>query len=134
DRDGPEMRLGGFGLFGACLDAAEVPPAWQGRIRPRFGHPEAMGRLMERLIDPEVRATGEAPDARETVIEIVTDSMLSAGLSLIGSRSPEEIADRYLEKQALDAHRIPERTVRLLQEYPPIAEPAQAACDRTAAL
>ena len=36
--------------------------------------------------------------------------MLSAGLSLVGSRQPEEIADRYLEKQALDAAPIPEET------------------------
>src|SRR5690606_20114558 len=130
DIDAPQIRLGGVGLFEAFLEAAEIPPAWQARIRHRFGHPEAMGRLMERLMDPDVRATGHAPDARETVIEIVTDSMLSAGLSLIGSRTPEEIADRYLEKQALDAARIPERTVRLLQEYLSVSESAQTALDR----
>jgi ATP phosphoribosyltransferase regulatory subunit len=130
----PSIRLGGVGLFEAFLEAAEIPAAWQTRIRHRFGHPEAMGRLMERLADPEVRATGHAPDARDTVIEIVTDSMLSAGLSLIGSRTPEEIADRYLEKQALDAARIPERTVRLLQEYLSVAERADMAFDRIGAM
>ena len=130
DITAPSIRLGGVGLFEAFLEAAEIPPAWQSRIRHRFGHPEAMGRLMERLADPEVRSTGHAPDARETVIEIVTDSMLSAGLSLIGSRTPEEIADRYLEKQALDAARIPERTVQLLQEYLAVSEGAHTAFDR----
>jgi ATP phosphoribosyltransferase regulatory subunit len=134
DVTAPAVRLGGVGLFEAFLEAAEIPPAWQARIRHRFGHPEAMGRLMERLMDPDVRATGHAPDARETVIEIVTDSMLSAGLSLIGSRTPEEIADRYLEKQALDAARIPERTVRLLQEYLSVAERADIAFDRIGAM
>ena len=63
---------------------------------------------MERLTNPEQRIAGTAPDARETIIEIVTDNMLSAGLSLVGSRLPEEIADRYLEKQALDAYPIPD--------------------------
>lgn len=130
DITSPQIRLGGVGLFEAFLEAAEVPPAWQARIRHRFGHPEAMGRLMERLLDPVERATAHAPDARETVIEIVTDSMLSAGLSLIGSRTPEEIADRYLEKQALDAARIPERTVHLLRDYLSVAESANAAFDR----
>ena len=52
---------------------------------------------------PRERIGVQAPDGRETMIEIVTDAMLSGGLSLIGSRTPEEIADRYLEKQALDA-------------------------------
>ncbi len=134
DITAPSIRLGGVGLFEAFLEAAEIPAAWQARIRHRFGHPEAMGRLMERLSNPEVRATGHVPDARETVIEIVTDSMLSAGLSLIGSRTPEEIADRYLERQALDAAPIPERTVRLLQEYLSIAESAQTALDRIGAM
>jgi ATP phosphoribosyltransferase regulatory subunit len=118
------------GLFEAFLDAAEVPLAWQARIRHRFGHPEALGRLMNRLADPAERIAGHAPDGRETVIEIVTDAMLSAGLSLIGSRTPEEIADRYLEKQALDAARIPEETVRLLQDYLAVSENAQRALDR----
>lgn len=134
DITSPEIRLGGVGLFEKFLDAADIPEAWQTRIRHRFGHPEAMARLMERLVDPEEPGTGEAPDARETVIEIVTDSMLSAGLSLIGSRTPEEVADRYLERQALDAARIPERTVQLLQEYLSIAEPAQDAFDRIGAM
>jgi ATP phosphoribosyltransferase regulatory subunit len=134
DINAPEIRLGGVGLFEQFLEMAEVPPAWQQRIRHRFGHPEAMGRLMERLADPVIRSSGHAPDARETVIEIVTDSMLSAGLSLIGSRTPEEVADRYLEKQALDAAPIPERTVRLLQDYLSVADSAQTALDRISAM
>ncbi|HQZ13296.1 MAG TPA: ATP phosphoribosyltransferase regulatory subunit [Devosia sp.] len=134
DINAPNVRLGGVGLFEAFLEAADIPPAWRTRIRHRFGHPEAMGRLMERLADPAERASGHAPDARETVIEIVTDSMLTAGLSLIGSRTPDEIADRYLEKQALDAARIPEPTVRLLQEYLSVAESAPMALDRIDAM
>ena len=134
DINAPNVRLGGVGLFEAFLEAADIPPASRTRIRHRFGHPEAMGRLMERLADPAERASGHAPDARETVIEIVTDSMLTAGLSLIGSRTPDEIADRYLEKQALDAARIPEPTVRLLQEYLSVAESAPMALDRIDAM
>lgn len=129
DITAPNIRLGGVGLFEAFLEAAEVPPAWRARIRHRFGHPEALGRLMERLSEPRERMAGEVPDARETIIEIVTDAMLSGGLSLIGSRTPEEIADRYLEKQALDAAPIPERTVRLLQDYLDVADTAQRALD-----
>lgn len=134
DVTAPSIRLGGVGLFEAFLEAAEVPPAWRARIRHRFGHPEALQRLMERLATPGDVITGHAPDGRETVIEIVTDAMLSAGLSLIGSRTPEEIADRYLEKQALDAARVPERTVELLQDYLSVAESAQSALDRIGAM
>ena len=134
DIHSPSIRLGGVGLFESFLEAAEVPAAWQPRIRHRFGHPEAMARLMERLLNPAERAVGNVPDARETVIEIVTDAMLSAGLSLIGSRTPEEIADRYLEKQALDAAPIPERTVILLRDYLSVAESTNTAFDRIGAM
>jgi ATP phosphoribosyltransferase regulatory subunit len=135
DITAPNVRLGGVGLFEAFLEAANVPPAWRGRIRHRFGHTEAMQRLMERLANPEERAaTAPSPDSRDTVIEIVTDAMLSGGLSLIGSRTPEEIADRYLEKQALDAAPVPAETVALLQDYLSIADAADSAFDRIAAL
>lgn len=129
DISAPNIRLGGVGLFEAFLEAAEVPPAWRARIRHRFGHPEALGRLMDRLTHPAERSGVVAPDGRETVIEIVTDAMLSAGLSLIGSRTPEEIADRYLEKQTLDAVPIPEQTLQLLQDYLAVSDSAQRALD-----
>jgi ATP phosphoribosyltransferase regulatory subunit len=126
----PLIRLGGVGLFEAFLAAMQISPQWQSRIRHRFGHPQAMNRLMERLTNPQQRISGTAPDARETIIEIITDNMLSGGLSLIGSRQPEEIADRYLEKQALDAAPIPEPMVRLLVDYLAVSDGAQKALDK----
>jgi ATP phosphoribosyltransferase regulatory subunit len=85
---------------------------------------------MERLVNPDTRMSGTAPDGRETIIEIVTDNMLSAGLSLVGSRQPEEIADRYLEKQALDASPIPPDRIQLLADYLAVSDTAQKALDR----
>ncbi len=134
DITAPNVRLGGVGLFESFLEAADIPLAWRARIRHRFGHPEALGRLMERLANPEERPSGPAPDSRETVIEIVTDAMLSGGLGLIGSRTPEEIADRYLEKQALDASPIPPEKVALLQDYLSVAESTQTAFERIGAM
>lgn len=130
DITAPQVRLGGVGLFEAFLEAAEIPPAWRSRIRHRFGHPEALQRLMERLANPEQRVDAPAPDSRDTVIEIVTDAMLSGGLSLIGSRTPEEIAERYLEKQALESAPIPPDTVALLQDYLSVAESTSTAFER----
>lgn len=132
DITAPHVRLGGVGLFEAFLEAAEVPPAWRARIRHRFGHPEALQRLMDRLANPEERPSGPSPDSREAVIEIVTDAMLSGGLSLIGGRTPEEVADRYIEKQALDAAPIPPETVALIQNYLSVAESTQTAFERIA--
>jgi ATP phosphoribosyltransferase regulatory subunit len=130
DITAPSVRLGGVGLFEAFLEAAEIPVAWRSRIRHRFGHPEALERLMERLSNPEQKVDAPAPDSRDTVIEIVTDAMLSGGLSLIGSRTPEEIADRYLEKQALESAPIPPETVAMLQNYLAVAESTDTAFER----
>lgn len=130
DITAPQVRLGGVGLFEAFLEAAEIPLAWRSRIRHRFGHPEALERLMERLSNPEQRVDAPAPDSRDTVVEIVTDAMLSGGLSLIGSRTPEEIAERYLEKQALESAPIPAETVALLQNYLSVAESTDTAFER----
>ncbi|MEQ1771330.1 MAG: ATP phosphoribosyltransferase regulatory subunit [Devosia sp.] len=129
DISDPHIRLGGVGLFEALLANMDISPQWQSRIRHRFGHANAMARLMERLTSHDARIAGTAPDARESIIEIVTDNMLTAGLSLVGSRVPEEIADRYLEKQALDAMPIPEDRVQLLVDYLAVNESGQRALD-----
>ncbi|RYE09429.1 MAG: hypothetical protein EOP22_09115 [Hyphomicrobiales bacterium] len=126
----PNVRIGGVGLFEAFLGAMGIAPQWQQRIRHRFGHPTSMRRLLDRLTAPRDTIAGTAPDARETIIEIVTDNMLAAGLSLVGSRQPEEIADRYLEKQALDASPIPEEMVQLLVEYLSIIDTPTRALDK----
>lgn len=130
DITAPNVRIGGVGLFESFLASLGISPQWQARIRHRFGHPASMARLMERLTATEPRAPGAAPDARETIIEIVTDNMLAAGLGLVGSRLPEEIAERYIEKQALDAVPIPAEKVQLLVEYLSINGPATRALDQ----
>jgi ATP phosphoribosyltransferase regulatory subunit len=130
DITAPSIRLGGVGLFEAFLAAMGISPQWQARIRHRFGHPVALGRLMQRLTNPDRGTTGASPDANETIIEIVTDNMLQSGLSLVGSRLPEEIAERYIEKQALDAAPIPDEMVQLLVEYLSIVDLPQRALDR----
>ena len=130
DITAPSIRLGGVGLFEAFLAAMGISPQWQARIRHRFGHPVALGRLMERLTNPDNRAAGAAPDAHESIIEIVTDNMLQSGLSLVGSRLPEEIAERYIEKQALDAVPIPDEMVQLLVDYLAVVDQPQRALDR----
>lgn len=126
----PVIKLGGVGLFEAFLEGADMPDAWRRRTRSRFGHPDAMDRLIERLTSPPEMPQGQAPDGREAIIEIVTDAMLDGGMSPHAGRTPEEIAERYLEKIDLATARLPEATVQLLRDYLAIRGPAQAAFDR----
>ncbi|ODT72062.1 MAG: hypothetical protein ABS75_06245 [Pelagibacterium sp. SCN 63-23] len=112
----PQVHLGGVGLFEALLAQADMPDAWRPRIRHRFGHPEAMDRLLTRLERAPESPRSEQP-ARDDLVEDVTARMVSAGLSLSDGRSPTEIADRFLEQQALDAAHVPAATLKLLRDY-----------------
>jgi ATP phosphoribosyltransferase regulatory subunit len=124
----PVVRLGGVGLFETLLAGLDMPDVWRPRIRNRFGHSEALARLLARLADQH-NGTG-AVSERAALVEAVTGDMLAAGLSLTEGRGPEEIADRFLEQQALDAARVPPATLRLLADYLAIAGAAGEALDR----
>lgn len=112
----PRIRLGGVGLFEALLVQADMPQAWRPRIRHRFGHIEAMERLLTRLEAAPDAPRQEQP-SRDVLVEDVTARMVSTGLSLSEGRTPEEIAGRYLEQQALDAAHVPAKTLKLLRDY-----------------
>ncbi|HEY8594230.1 MAG TPA: ATP phosphoribosyltransferase regulatory subunit [Devosiaceae bacterium] len=132
--EAPAVRLGGVALFEAILRGADIPSVWRSRIRHRFGHSEAMQRLLERLADPHGSGPRSLSIGREALVERITDQMLSAGLSLTEGRRPQEIADRYLEKQALAAARVPVETLVLLRSYLGIAGEAHQALSRVEAL
>ena len=133
----PEIRLGGVGLFEAILANAEMPDVWRPRIRTRFGHPEAMTRLLDRLADPYMNngATGaKEPIDRESLLEFVTEQMFAGGFNPSDGRHPEEVAERYHEKQALAAAHVPTPTIDLLRLYLSIEGSASVALDEIEAL
>ena len=113
----PTVRLGSVAIFEAILAAVDIPDVWRPRIRHRFGQPEAMNRLLDRLADPHGATAGSLPWKQKDLISVVTDQMVAAGLSLTGSRTPEEVAERYFEKQELAAARVSVETITLLRNY-----------------
>ena len=129
----PQIRLGGVALFEALLAQAEMPAPWRPRIRHRFGHPEALQRLLTRLqAAPDRDRFEQRP--RDALIGEITETMVAAGLSLSEGRTPAEIADRYLEQQALDAAHVPGPTLELLRDYLAISGPVLQALTRLEAL
>jgi ATP phosphoribosyltransferase regulatory subunit len=129
----PSIRLGGVGLFEALLVQADMPDAWRPRIRNRFGHTEALDRLLTRL-EASYHVPREQQPSREALIEDITARMVSDGLSLSEGRTPEEIAGRYLEQQALDAAHVPAATLALLRDYLAISGPILQALTQIEAL
>lgn len=113
----PKVRLGSVAIFEALLDQLDLPDVWRPRIRHRFGNVTTMTSLLDRLADPHGATAGSLPWKREELVSVVTDQMVSAGLSLTGSRAPEEVADRYYEKQVLAAAHVPSEVIAALRAY-----------------
>lgn len=130
----PKVRMGDIDLFETLLAACDMPEVWRPRVRARYGHPEAMTALLDRLADPKPPAAGPAGMGEGEIADWVRELMLTNGLSLTESRSPEEIAGRYLEKQALQAQHIPTSTLSLLRNYLAISGPVDEALDAVARL
>ncbi|WDR06626.1 ATP phosphoribosyltransferase regulatory subunit [Devosia rhodophyticola] len=125
----PAIRLGGVGLFETLLAQLDMPDPWRPRIRQRFGHTEALERLLTRLAVAPTLERSPQP-AREALLTEITEQMVDAGLSLSEGRTPDEIASRYLEQQALDAELVPAATLALLRDYLAISGPALQALTR----
>ncbi|GGA56555.1 ATP phosphoribosyltransferase regulatory subunit [Pelagibacterium lentulum] len=113
----PAIRVGSIDLFEAFLASCDMPDVWRPRIRARFGHPRAMTRLLDRLADPHKPMEGPKGIPQQGIADWVSELMLTNGLSLTESRGPDEIARRYLEKQALEAAHVPSHTIDLLRTY-----------------
>lgn len=113
----PSVRAGSIDLFEALLAAVDMPDVWRPRIRARFGHPEAMSRLLARLAEPQKPQDGPKGMPAGEIANWVQELMATHSLPLTDSRTPEEIATRYIEKQALEAEQVPADTLKLLADY-----------------
>lgn len=130
----PRTTFGSVELFESFLAQLDMPDVWRPRIRHRFGHPLALARLLERLQN-QSDETSAVILAREELVTQAETALLDAGISIDASRSPAEIADRMLEKQALAAARVPIETLHTLARYLMISddlEPAIAAVAKLA--
>jgi ATP phosphoribosyltransferase regulatory subunit len=134
DISAPSIRLGSVALFEALLEAADMPDVWRPRLRRRFGSPNAMRTLLQRLASPHDVATGFENKSRQQLIDEITEQMLQSGLSVNEGRQPEDIADRYLEKQALAAAKVPATTIELLSDYLQIKGTSDQAIDQVRVL
>lgn len=130
----PAIRVGSIDLFEAFLAACDMPAVWRPRIRARFGHPRALERLLDRLADPHKPMEGPRGIPEEGIADWVSELMLTNGLSLTESRGPDEIARRYLEKQALEAAHVPAAAIELLRAYLSISGEPDAALAAIGAL
>lgn len=117
----PRITFGSVELFETLLNQLDMPDVWRPRIRHRFGHPKALARLLDRLENRD----GETETITASEAELADQAaaaLLDAGMSLDVSRSPDEIAARMLEKQALAAAHVPGETIAALRAFLAISD------------
>jgi len=109
--DSPEIRVGDVALFSALIATLDLAPAWKRRLVKDFNRKANLASDLDRLARdaakgrPEYQGVlaalaGSDPTAAHA---LVTDLLSIAGISAVGGRSVDEIADRFLEQAALGA-------------------------------
>ena len=102
------VRIGDAGIFARLLDALDLPPVWLRRIR----RGSALGQPIAKILDREETASTAdhsgvlaalAGADRTGARALVQDLLSIAGISSVGGRSANEIAERYLEQASAQA-------------------------------
>lgn len=106
-----ELRLGDAGLVSAFLDRLDLPAAWRRRLETAYAHGDSLARIFS---IPARRLGSEQPGVAAALKKIdsqdaralVNDLLALAGISKVGGRSADEIAERFLEQASLDADHV----------------------------
>lgn len=130
-----EAKMGDLALFSALVDGLDLPAPLAARLKRHFWRPDYFRDLLKRLADGGteggalVRVLGGLPEADARAV--LRDVFAVAGVKPQGTRSPEEIAERFLEKAAdASAARLPKAAAELLTQFLDISAPApQAVAD-----
>jgi ATP phosphoribosyltransferase regulatory subunit len=122
----PEIRIGDVGLFMSFIAALDLAPAWKRRLLSDFNRKASLAQDLARLsLDaatgrPEYQGVlsalaGSNPQAAHA---LVADLLAIAGISTVGGRSADEIADRFLEQAALGAAvRLPRKMRAAIERF-----------------
>jgi ATP phosphoribosyltransferase regulatory subunit len=137
--DAPEIRMGDVGLFSALIAALDLAAAWKRRLIKDFNRKTNLAHDLEKLTlvthnkRPEhegvlAALTGSDPKGAHA---LVSDLISIAGITTVGGRSVDEIAERFLEQAALGAATaLPQEMRALIERFLAIAgDPDRAAAD-----
>jgi ATP phosphoribosyltransferase regulatory subunit len=133
----PDIRLGDVALFSALIATLDLPAAWKRRLVKDFNRKANLASDLEALERDAARErpayqgvlaalAGSDPQAAHA---LVADLLAIAGISAVGGRSIDEIADRFLEQAALGAAaRLPGEMRDLIERFLAVSgDPDQAA-------
>mgnify|MGYP001103577288 FL=1 len=120
-----EIRTGDVALFTALIDALDLYPVWRRRLMKDFNRKINLAQDIERL----TLATGTghneyegvlaalAGSDRKAALALVTDMMSIAGATIVGGRTLDEIADRFLEQSTLKSGALPRDALTIIKRF-----------------
>jgi ATP phosphoribosyltransferase regulatory subunit len=141
--DAPEIRMGDVALFAALIAALDLAPAWKRRLIKDFNRKSNLAHDLERLA---LAATTKRPEYQGVLAALagadpkgaqalVSDLISIAGMTTVGGRSVDEIAERFLEQAALGAATaLPQEMRTLIERFLTIAGDPDAAAAKLRAL
>jgi len=141
--DAPEIRMGDVALFSALIAALDLAPAWKRRLIKDFNRKSNLAHDLERLA---LAATHKRPEYQGVLAALagadpkgaqalVSDLISIAGMTTVGGRSVDEIAERFLEQAALGvATALPQEMRALIERFLAIAGDPDAAAAKLRAL
>lgn len=120
-----DIRMGDVGLFAALIAALDLPAAWKRRLVKDFNRAETLAHDLDQLtLAPSREADYQGVLAalagadRKGAHALVTDLLSIAGISTVGGRSVDEIADRFLDQAALAASaHLPDDVRQLVRRF-----------------
>ncbi len=128
-----DMKVGDLALFGALVDALDVPAQWRARLKRHFWRAGYFEALLNRLTNGASTDTqrllgslgGLSPTESHAAIEGLMDMVADAPQ---GARTREEIVERLME-QAADAAalRLDPKIARVITSLLNVSGSAQAA-------
>ena len=122
-----DVNMGDLALFGALVDALDLDPIWQNRLKREFWRPERFRSLLADLVAGK---TPLAPTHQAGLLSVmagldqsqatalVEDTLELSGISPVGGRSVEEITQRLMERAAdAKAVTLPTKTAQLISDF-----------------
>jgi ATP phosphoribosyltransferase regulatory subunit len=135
----PEIHLGDVALFSSLIAALDLAPAWKRRLIKDFNRKTSLAHDLEAL---SLAAATKRPDYQGVLAALagsdpkaaralVADLLSIAGITTVGGRTVEEIAERFLEQAALgSSNALPRETRALIEKFLGIAgDPDEVAAE-----
>lgn len=139
DLRAPDIRMGDVGLFAALVTALDLAPAWKRRLIKDFNRKTNLAHDLDKLTlagrnkrseyeGVLAALAGSDPKAAQA---LVSDLISIAGVTAVGGRSVDEIAERFLEQAALGAATaLPQETRAIIEKFLTVAgNPDQVAAE-----